>query len=204
MPMSVQAKLLRAIENREIQPVGSVRRIPIRARIITATHRDLHHRIETAEFREDLYYRLAVVEIEIPPLRERLEDIPLLVQHFVEKYNLELGRRSAGVESAALRQLIGHTWRGNIRELENTIERALILGESDMITVADLPRPIQGAEPIEPDAILNLQQATRRFESSHIARVLDMCEGDKREGAKLMGLSLSTLYRKLEGIREEA
>jgi len=201
MPMSIQAKLLRAIENREIQPVGSVRRLPIRARIITATHRDLHRRIESNEFREDLYYRLAVVEIEVPPLRERREDIPLLVHHFVDKYNAELHRTCQGVESVAMRHLVGHPWKGNIRELENTIERALILSESDMVTLSDLPGGIQDADPVEPDEVLNLQHATRRFEAAHIARVLDLCDGDKREAAKKMGLSLSTLYRKLEAIR---
>ena len=204
MPMSVQAKLLRAIENHEIQPVGSVRRVEIRARVIAATHRDLEHQIEINEFREDLFYRLAVVEIEVPSLRDRREDIPLLVEHFVRKYNRELNRNCQGVESSAMRHLIGHPWRGNIRELENTIERALIFSESDLVTIDDLPVPVQGARPFEPEDILNLQHATRRFESDHIDRVLEMSGGDKREAAKRMGLSLSTLYRKLEAIREIA
>jgi len=204
MPMAIQAKLLRSIETREIQPVGSVRRIPIRARIIAATHRDLPRRIEANEFREDLYYRLAVVEIRIPPLRERREDIPLLVQHFIEKYDLELGRRCAGVESAALRRLVGHPWKGNIRELENTIERAMILGESDLITLDDLPGPIRGADPVDPESMVNLHEATRRFEAEHIARIIAHCGGDKRAAARKMGLSLSTLYRKLEATRPES
>jgi len=204
MPMAIQAKLLRAIETREIQPVGSVRRIPIHARIIAATHRDLLRRIEENTFREDLYYRLAVVEIRIPPLRERREDIPLLVQHFIEKYGCELGRRCGGVESSALRRLVGHTWKGNIRELENTIERAMILGESDLITLDDLPAPIRGAYPIDPESSVNLHEATRRFETEHIGRIIAQCGGDKRAAARKMGLSLSTLYRKLEAAREPA
>ncbi|MFQ5653102.1 MAG: sigma-54-dependent transcriptional regulator [Planctomycetota bacterium] len=204
MPMAVQAKLLRAIENREIQPLGSVRRIPIHARIIAATNKDLQTEIAASTFREDLYYRLAVVEFEVPPLRDRREDIPLLVNHFVEKYNRIIRRSCAGVDSDALRLLIGYGWRGNIRELENWIERALILADTDLITAADLPSAVRAASPMEPSDTLNLNQALRRFERSHISTVLERCDGDKRHAAQLLGLSLSTLYRKLEPAAEES
>ena len=198
MPLSVQAKLLRAIESREIQPVGSVRRIPIHARIVAATHRDLHEQIAREEFREDLYYRLAVVEIPVPPLRERREDIPALVGHFVEKYRLEIGRPCAGLSSDALRQLVGYSWKGNVRELENTIERAMILFEGTMIDVDDLPSVVRGAPAADDTSDVTLSRAAGRFESAHIGKVLGACEGDKKQAAKLLGISLSSLYRKLD------
>lgn len=198
MPMSIQAKLLRAVESREIQPVGSTRRIPIHARLITATNKDLKVEMDEGRFREDLYYRLAVLEIQVPPLRERKEDISLLVNHFVAKYNKVLRRRFAGVESAAIRQLVGYTWKGNIRELENTIERAMILAEGDLISVEDLPHDIRQAAPLDPSEMLDLRKAMKRFELSHIHQVIEGCHGDKREASKHLGLSLSSLYRKLE------
>lgn len=198
MPMSVQAKLLRATESREIQPVGSTRRIPISARIVAATNRNLKQRIEDGLFREDLYYRLAVVEIDLPPLRERPEDIPRLVQHFVEKYSRELARDCVGVESEALRLLMGHPWKGNVRELENTIERSMILSEGNMIGVGDLPEAVRGARPVDPASCGTLAQAVRRFERGFIDRTLDICGADKRMAAKRLGISLSSLYRKLE------
>ncbi|MCA8959829.1 MAG: sigma-54-dependent Fis family transcriptional regulator [Planctomycetes bacterium] len=198
MPLTVQAKLLRAIENREIQPVGSVRRIPIHARIIAATNMDLPEKIAAEEFREDLYYRMAVVEIRVPPLRERREDIPALVRHFVEKYRLEVGRPCAGVSGDAMRLLMGYSWKGNIRELENTIERAMILFEGECIEPCDLPEVVRGAKPMDESDSLDLAEATSRFESQHIHKVLDACEGDKRQAARIMGISLSSLYRKLD------
>ena len=200
MPMSIQAKLLRAIETREIQPVGSVRRIPILARLIAATNKDLKQELEAGRFREDLYYRLAVLEIHVPPLRERRDDIPPLVNHFVAKYNQELRRRFAGVDREALQLLVGHEWKGNIRELENTIERAMILAESDdLLRTADLPETVRAAAPIDPEEIMGLRQATHRFELEHIKKVIDRCDGDKRRATKILGLSLSSLYRKYEG-----
>ena len=198
MAMSLQAKLLRALESREIQPVGSVRRVPIGARIVAATHQDLQKSMDAGSFREDLFYRLAVVEIDVPPLRERQDDVPALVSHFIEKYNRELHRHCQGVEAAAMRHLVGHPWRGNIRELENTIERALIFSESETIEIADLPGAIRESIPVDPGEEVILAQAIRRFEIEHIGRVLESCDGDKRDAAKRMGLSLSTLYRKLE------
>lgn len=201
MPMSIQAKLLRAIETREIQPVGSVRRIPILARLIAATNKDLKQELEAGRFREDLYYRLAVLEIHVPPLRERRDDIPPLVNHFVTKYNQELRRRFAGVDREAMQLLVGHDWKGNIRELENTIERAMILAESDdLLRTADLPETVLAAAPIDPEQIMDLRQATHRFELEHIKKVIDRCDGDKRRAAKILGLSLSSLYRKCEGV----
>lgn len=198
LPMSIQAKLLRAIESREIQPVGSVRRVPISARLIAATNKNLEKEIEAGRFREDLFYRMAVVEVPVPPLSERREDIPALVQHFVRKYSRELHRECAGVEPDALAVLMGYEWRGNIRELENTIERAMILADGDRIRLEDLPEMIKNSAPIDPDRCLDLAQATHQFEQQHICRVIDSCGGDKRLAASRLGVSLSSLYRKLD------
>ncbi len=199
MPMSIQAKLLRAIESHEIQPVGSVRRIPIHARIIAATNKDLQKQIEAGAFREDLYYRMAVVDIRAPALRERREDVPLLVRHFIEKYNGELGRRVEGVDNEALRLLAGHAWRGNIRELENTIERAMIFCTGGTIHASDLPEVVRGATPLDLGSTTCLARAAERFERAHIRKVLGHFGGDKRKAAKALEISLSSLYRKLDG-----
>ncbi|MHC4598024.1 MAG: sigma-54-dependent transcriptional regulator [Planctomycetota bacterium] len=197
MPLAVQAKLLRAIENREIQPVGSTRRIPIKARIIVATNKNLKEEAEAKRFREDLYFRLAVVELHVPPLRERREDIPLLVNHFVEKYNRELQRAIGGATSDALRRLTGYVWKGNVRELSNVIERAMIFADGDFLTPADLPGEVQGATPMDPETPLDLGEAVHLFEVEHITKVIRMCEGNKRKAAKMLGIGATSLYRKL-------
>jgi DNA-binding NtrC family response regulator len=197
MPLAIQAKLLRAIEAREIQPVGSTRRIEIQARVVAATNRDLRAEALAGRFREDLYYRLAVVEIRVPPLRERREDIPLLAHHFVEKYARELGREVRGIERDALGLLAGHEWRGNVRELSNAIERAVIFASGERIAALDLPDPVRAAAPREPEDTPNLREATAAFEREHILRVIEQCGGNKRRAAKLLGLGVTSLYRKL-------
>ncbi len=197
MPVPIQAKLLRAIESREIQPVGSTRRVEIQARVVAATNRDLRAEAQAGRFREDLYYRLAVVEIHVPPLRERREDIPALTSHFVEKYAKELGRNVRGISREALRLLSGHEWRGNIRELSNVIERAVIFAANEEIVPADLPDPVRAATPRDPEYSPNLREATTEFERAHILRVIEQCGGNKRKAARLLGLGVTSLYRKL-------
>jgi DNA-binding NtrC family response regulator len=202
MALPLQAKLLRAIESREIQPVGSTRRIPIRARLIVATNKDLREESAAGRFREDLYFRLAVVEIHVPPLRERREDIPLLMRHFLEKYKRELGRPVQDVSNDALRLLTGFDWKGNVRELSNTIERAVIFTDGDLVTPDDLPGAVRGGTPADPEAPLNLGEATHRFEAEHIWKVIELCEGNKRKAAKMLGIGATSLYRKI-GKKEE-
>ena len=201
MPLSLQAKLLRAIESREIQPVGSTRRVQIQARIVAATHRDLRELARAGKFREDLFYRLAVVEIPVAPLRERREDIPLLANHFVAKYARELGRPVQGIARDALALLAGHDWRGNVRELSNAIERAVIFAAGEQITAVDLPEPVRAAVPRDPAyqeaQQVNLREATAEFERAHIMRIIERCGGNKRKAAKLLGLGVTSLYRKL-------
>lgn len=197
MPLAIQAKLLRAIESREIQPVGSTRRVPIGARIVTATNRDLKADSQAGRFREDLYFRLAVVELRVPPLRERREDIPLLANHFVAKYARELGRGVQSISRDALRLLAGYEWRGNIRELSNAIERSVIFAAGSEIAVQDLPESIRGATPRDAEYPADLDTATRDFERSHILKVIEQCGGNKRKAAKLLGIGATSLYRKL-------
>jgi len=197
MPLSLQAKLLRAIESREIQPVGSTRRVQIQARIVAATHRDLRELARAGKFREDLFYRLAVVEIPVAPLRERREDIPMLANHFVAKYARELGRPVRGIARDALALLAGHDWRGNVRELSNALERAVIFAAGEQITAADLPDPVRAAVPRDPEYQVNLREATAEFERAHIMRIIEQCGGNKRKAAKLLGLGVTSLYRKL-------
>lgn len=201
LPLTLQAKLLRAIESREIQPVGSVRRIPIHARIVAATNTDLRDRIDGGTFREDLYYRLAVVELLVPPLRDRRDDIPLLIEHFVSKCNDRLSRSCLGVEAKALRHLVAYPWRGNVRELENVIERAVILSERESVEWHDLPSAVRqtaAAPEAETGATLRLSDTILRAEHEHIQKVLRTCDGDKREAARLLEISLSSLYSKLD------
>jgi DNA-binding NtrC family response regulator len=197
MPLAIQAKLLRAIESNEIQPVGSTRRVPIHARIVTATNRDLKAEAQAGRFREDLYFRLAVVEVQVPPLRERREDIPLLANHFVLKYARELGRDVRGVAREALRLLVGHEWRGNIRELSNTIERAVIFCAGQEIQPDDLPPMFRGVTPRDPEYPPELDAATREFERTHILKVIEQCGGNKRKAAKMLDIGATSLYRKL-------
>jgi DNA-binding NtrC family response regulator len=200
MPLSLQVKLLRAIEAKEILPIGATTPIRVEVRIIAATNHDLKKAVEEGRFREDLYYRLNVFNIEIPPLRERREDIPLLVEHFIRIHNRELKKNFKGVDSATMKLLMSLPWKGNVRELDNVIEHAMILGSGDWITVRDLPRALQqdvGVEPEIPDTD-NLREALRAFEKAHIQSVLTKCQQDKRQAAQRLGVSLSSLYRKME------
>jgi len=197
MPLALQAKLLRAIEACEIQPVGSVRRIPIKARIVAATNRDLAAEARAGRFREDLYFRLAVVELRVPPLRERREDVPLLANHFVLKYARELGREVRGIARDALALLVGAEWRGNIRELSNAIERAVIFAGGAEVTPRDLPESFRGVVPRDPDGPLELDAAVRDFERAHILGVIQRCGGNKRQAARVLGIGATSLYRKL-------
>ncbi|NOX87624.1 MAG: sigma-54-dependent Fis family transcriptional regulator [Calditrichaeota bacterium] len=197
IPLHLQVKLLRAIEEGVIMPVGGTSPIEIDVRIIAATNRDLVKDMEEGRFRDDLYYRLNVVEIKLPSLNERREDIPLLVDHFIKKYNYELKRKVIGTDNETMRILMNYPWKGGIRELENVIERALILCESDYITKKDLPPNIINEEfssPI-PD---RLKDAVAVFEREHIIKILKRTGNNKDEAAKLLDISLSSLYRKMD------
>jgi len=197
IPLHLQVKLLRAIEEGVILPVGGTTPIKIDVRIIAATNRDLLKDIEEGRFRDDLYYRLNVVEIKLPSLNERKEDIPLLVDHFIKKYNYELKRRVLGTDNETMRILINYPWKGGIRELENVIERALILCEGDYIIKEDLPPNMVQDEYLStvPD---RLKDAVAAFEKEHILNILRRTENNKEKAAKLLDISLSSLYRKMD------
>src|SRR5215468_2962196 len=200
-PLPLQVKLLRVIEDKCVLPVGGTKPIPVDTRIIASTNRELEREVEAGHFREDLFYRLNVVHLVVPPLRERRGDIPSLVDHLVHRLNAKLGTHCLGVERDALWSLIGRPWKGNVRELENALERAIVLGGNDLITLRDLsvePATSQGVPPQD------LRGAVRRFERQHLMEVLAATQSDKRKAARVLGISLASLYRKLRGEDNEA
>jgi DNA-binding NtrC family response regulator len=192
---AIQAKLLRAIEQKEILPVGANEPIQVEARVLTATNKDLAKEVEQGRFREDLYYRLNVVTIRVPPLRERREDIPDLVDFLVAKHARALGKRMTGVTHETMQILLACRWKGNVRELENALQRAVILGDGPLITPADLPPDLAPAEG-DPNLVDELNEAVRRFEKQHLERILRQTP-DKKEAARRLGMGLSSLYRKI-------
>jgi DNA-binding NtrC family response regulator len=202
MPLSLQPKLLRVLEEKTVLPVGSSNPVKVDVRIIAATNRELSAEVEASRFRDDLYYRLNVFEIAIPPLRKRLDDLPGLVEHLIQRHNKEMKMNYKGVDSATMRILMSLPWKGNIRELDNALERAMILGDGEWIKPADLPGQRNGAEEFAAED--NLARAVELYEKAHIERTIGKSGGDKVRAAELLGLSLSTLYRKIEklGIRE--
>jgi len=196
MPVDLQAKLLRALQEREVKPVGSTERRQINVRIIAATNRDLDAAIRSGTFRQDLYFRLNVVQVKLPPLRDRKSDIPILVTAFLEKFSNPQGPVRT-ISEDAMRRLIAYDWPGNVRELENAIERAVALGSGPILHVADLPSNLQypTTERIpEKDEILPLEELERRA----ILRTLRETGGDKLSAARMLGIGKTTLYRKLK------
>jgi DNA-binding NtrC family response regulator len=202
LPKNLQAKLLRVIQEREVTAIGDTRSVKIDVRIIVATNRNLESDVKVGLFRQDLFYRINVVQIVMPPLREHADDVPILVRYFLAKYAREFRKRHYNVSNDAMRVLMEYNWPGNVRELENVIERAIILGPVDgLLGVEHLPTNLQ---------ILHSQMTGSGFDSKklddvvaafsrkHIQNILEKCKGDKKEAARILGLSLSSLYRKLE------
>jgi len=198
LPMSLQPKLLRVLEEKTVLPVGSTNPVKVNVRILAASNRDLKAEVEAGRFREDLYYRLCVFEIDIPPLRKRIEDLPALVEHLIRRHNSEMKTAYKGVDSATMRMLMSSQWKGNIRELDNVLERAMILGNGEWIGPADLPGHTSAATDGDYSLEDNLTKAIELYEKTHIERTLGKTSGDKIRAAELLGLSLSTLYRKIE------
>jgi two-component system response regulator PilR (NtrC family) len=195
LPIGVQASLLRVLEEKVVVPVGDTHPRPVDARIVAASNQDLEKMIADGQFREDLLFRLNVVMLQLPPLRQRKEDIPLLVQHFLDKYTKQMNKRVDGLTNGAMRALLNHTWRGNVRELENVIERAVIFAEGRPIGVEDLPFATPG---ITDDVGEDLKEALRQFERQHILYSLRRHQYDKTQTAQHLGIGVSSLYRKLE------
>jgi len=195
LPINVQSSLLRVLEEKVVVPVGDTHPRPIDVRIIGASNQDLEKMVNDGEFREDLLYRLNVVKFELPPLRQRKEDIPLLVHHFLDKYTRQMNKRVVGLTNGTMRALLNHHWRGNVRELENVIERAVIFAEDRQIQVDDLPFKTEG---ITDDVSEDLKEALSQFERQHIIYSLRRHAYDKAETAKHLGIGVSSLYRKLD------
>jgi two-component system response regulator AtoC len=200
MPLSLQPKILRALQERKVRRVGGGAEVPFDARIVAATHRDLEEAVEEKDFREDLFFRINVIHIDLPPLRARGNDILLLSQHFLESFAARAGKQVSGFAAATAEKLLGYEWPGNVRELQNCIERAVALAQYDKITVEDLPEkirqyrrtsvPVAGGEPSE---LLTMDEVERR----HVLRVLETVGGNKTLAAQVLGFDRKTLYRKL-------
>jgi DNA-binding NtrC family response regulator len=201
MPVDLQAKLLRALQEREVKPVGSTERRHINIRIIAATNRDLESAIRTGGFRQDLYFRLNVVQIKLPPLRERKSDIQLMVISFLEKFSDPHGPPRT-ISDDAMRRLIAYDWPGNVRELENAIERAVAMGSGPILHVGDLPSNLHypSSERVpDKDELLPMEELERRA----ILRTLRETGGDKLAAARMLGIGKTTLYRKLKQYQME-
>jgi two-component system, NtrC family, response regulator AtoC len=196
LPLPMQAKLLRAVQEREIERVGGSRPVPINVRLVAATNSDLKAAIKERRFREDLFYRLNVIPLQLPPLRERKEDIPLLANHFLYKYNHEFGKKIKGFKKEVLSLLAAYDWPGNVRELENLVERLVVLNRGNLIEIDKLPAEIKGeAAGGGNTSEVKFKAAVKRFEADFIRQALDKAEGRKGEAAKIMGIHRNTLLQ---------
>lgn len=206
IPMAVQPKLLRALEERSIRPIGSNNELPVDVRVIAATNRDLESAVEQGRFREDLFYRLNVIQIEVPPLRARGADVILLAMRFVEQIAARSDKKLVGISAPAAEKLLEYNWPGNVRELRNAVERAVALARFEEIVVEDLPgkiRAYQGSQILvgsdNPAELSTLESVERRY----IQHVLKAAGGNKTLAARILGLDRKTLYRKLRDFRAE-
>jgi two-component system response regulator AtoC len=202
LPLTLQVKLLRVLQEGRIRPLGTARDQAVDVRVIAATVRDLRREVEESRFREDLYYRLNVLQINVPPLRDRRDDVILLVEHFIERNNARLGTQIRDVDQRARKLLLNYPWPGNVRELENTIERAVVLTEGDVITVGDLPERMR--EPADPVAAslatgeLSIKKTARFMEETLIRRALEKTGGNRTAAAKLVEISHRALLYKIK------
>jgi two-component system response regulator AtoC len=200
LPLEMQAKLLRVLQEKEVRPVGSNQRVKVDVRVIAATNRDLEGEYRTGAFRKDLYFRLNVVTLHVPPLKERRSDIPMLAHWFLERF---APGRSVQVTNAAMKALLQYDWPGNVRELENCVERALALGDQQRLDIADLPPVIASASPsaelVSASVVPTLTSTDLEdIERATIERVFQQVKGDKVLAGKMLGISRATLYRKLK------
>jgi DNA-binding NtrC family response regulator len=196
LPLSSQGKLLRVLQNSEIQRIGSPALRKVDVRVIAATNRNLRTLVAEGKFREDLYYRLAMIEISLPRLMDRREDMPLLQRHFVEKFALQYNKPVTGITRRAQNRMALYTWPGNIRELENVIGNACMMVEGPVIDIADLPEPVRGQSgeiASQSESVLPLHEIQRR----HVMRVLEHVGGNKSQAAEILGISRATIYQLL-------
>jgi len=199
MPSNLQVKLLRAIQEKEYTPVGTTSSLPVNVRFIASTNKDLSEEVKEGNFREDLFYRLNVIEIKLPSLRDRQEDIPLIANHFVDKYRKEMNKPVKGISEEAMRILINHEWKGEVRELENVIERSLIFCDNEYIDKKDLPESF-----VDEDGAFSfslsgsLEDSVKKYERDIIMNALESNQFNKEKTADDLKVGLSTLYRKLK------
>jgi two-component system response regulator HydG len=205
MPPEMQSKLLRALQERRVRPVGSNTEVAFDARIFAATHRDLEEEVKAGRFRQDLYYRINVVCVAVPPLRHRDGDVLRLADHFLARYCDRAGRPKMRLSPQVAERLLAHDWPGNVRELENCMERVAALSRYDVTVSADLPSSLLSAGESEPSSfdplpenVVNLAELERQ----HILRVVKQLDGNKSRAAQLLGLDRRTLYRKLDQYRK--
>jgi two-component system response regulator AtoC len=202
LPLSLQVKLLRVLQEEEISPLGSTVSKKIDVRVIAATSRDLRKEVDEGRFREDLFYRINVMKIHLPPLRERRGDIPLLVGYFINLFNEKLGKDIEGLSSQAMPLLMAYSWPGNIRELENVIERAVLLGKGRWITPTDLPQSItsvrQPSSSAVPEHTLSIKKASKTLERDLIQKALELTEGNRSKAAKILEISRPILISKIK------
>lgn len=200
IPLTLQSKLLRVIEDKEVRPLGANQGEKVDARLVSACNRDPERLVQEGRFRQDLYYRLNVIRIDLPPLRERAEDIPILIEHFIHKFSGQIQRKVEGIEPEALQALTSYHWPGNIRELEHAIQRAMLLGKEARIGLQDFPPALVTRN----DSVFPLADAVaksytlRDLEREYVRRVMEAASGNKTEAAKILGVDRTTLYRKLE------
>jgi DNA-binding NtrC family response regulator len=202
MSPNLQVKLLRVLQERSFEPVGSSKSMRVDVRVIAATNQNLATAIRSGTFREDLFYRLNVIPIEVPPLRERRDDVPLLVQHFLERLNADQTRKIDGITEAALERLADHDWPGNVRELENLVERMVVMRGAGTLDLADLPAPFRsGAASTDPAGSEpggDFNTVVDRLEAKLILEALDKTGGNKNQAARLLGLNRTTLIEKIK------
>ncbi|HWT81034.1 MAG TPA: sigma-54 dependent transcriptional regulator [Candidatus Methylomirabilis sp.] len=199
---ATQAKLLRVLQEGEFERLGGTRTLKADVRLVAATNADLASRVREKRFREDLYYRLNVITIQIPPLRERREDIPLLAQHFLRRFAAKNSKAITGFTDDAMDLLQTHAWPGNVRELENVIERAVVLTRAVMISPADLPETVQGSDQAARHLVISIGTPLEEVEDRLIEETLRYTKGDKTVAAKLLGIATRTIYRRVKGEQE--
>ena len=200
LPPDVQVKLLRVLENHEVQPLGADRPVPVDFRLVAATNKPLQAEVEAGRFRQDLYFRVQVLTIELPPLRDRPDDIPALSRRLLARHASRARQHAPRLQPAVLQRLQGHDWPGNVRELSNVLERALLLCSDGVVQPDDLPPDLGASAPDD----LDLKRALAAFERRHIERALSRCDGDKPRAAELLGIHLATLYRHLDRLGVES
>jgi len=199
--LALQVKLLRVLQERELERVGGTRPVKVDVRWIAATNRDLDEALRGGSFRQDLYYRLNVVTLTLPPLRKRREDIPLLANYFVKKYSSQCKRKMRGLSAEARRCLLRYAWPGNVRELENAIERAVVLGSSATILPEDLPEAVLESEPGASSSISRFHDAVREAKKELILKAVEQAGGSYAEAARLLGLQRTYLHRLIRILR---